>query len=91
MCITANPYNSIGLSTSQARQGRPPTTPVALAWSIAQRANHDITIQASIEHVFLSSFLKVVTSSRSLGLDEAVSTVWMPNNDEYNPTSPFAH
>ncbi|KAI9438752.1 hypothetical protein H4582DRAFT_195796 [Lactarius indigo] len=47
--IKADPHNSTGgLTSSQVRQTSP-ITPALLAWSIAQRVNHDIIIQASIE------------------------------------------
>jgi hypothetical protein len=36
-------------------QLEPPIDPALLAWSVAQRANHEIAIQSSIGHVLLSS------------------------------------
>ena len=53
----------------------PQIAPALLAWSAAQRVNHDINIQASIEYVQSCSFLKVITSSHSPGLGEVVSNV----------------
>ncbi|KAI9438741.1 hypothetical protein H4582DRAFT_195156 [Lactarius indigo] len=47
--IKAGSHNFTGGSTSSQVRPRPPITPALLAWSIAQRVNHDIIIQASIE------------------------------------------
>lgn len=53
----------------------PSIAPALLAWSAAQRVNHDIIIQASIEYVLPSSLLNVIASSHFLGLGEVVSNV----------------
>jgi hypothetical protein len=42
-------------SSSEAQRTQPRILPVALAWSVSQRASRDINIQATIERV--SSFL----------------------------------
>ena len=55
----------------------PPIDPALLAWSVAQRAKHEIIIQASIEHVPLSSLSKTV-SCCSLELGEGVSDMSVP-------------
>ena len=49
-----------------------------LAWSVAQRANHKIIVQASIEHVPLSSLSKAV-SCCSLELGDVVSDMSLPS------------
>ncbi|KAI9456398.1 hypothetical protein BJY52DRAFT_1187916 [Lactarius psammicola] len=90
--IKADAYNSTGRPTSsQVQLPGPQITPALLAWSIAQRVNHDIIIQASIEHVLSSSFSKIITSSRSPGLGEVVSNICPGSNTEYIPTSSLAY
>ncbi len=60
--IKADSHNStVRPTSSQVQLRRPPITPALLAWSVAQRVNHDIIIQASIEHVLSSSFSKIIT------------------------------
>ncbi|KAH8979846.1 hypothetical protein EDB92DRAFT_1902620 [Lactarius akahatsu] len=48
----------------------PPITPTLLAWSIAQRVNHDVIIQASIEHYHPTCSLAYVGYWRSLGTSQ---------------------
>jgi hypothetical protein len=59
------------LSSSQGTKSR--MTPAPLAWSVALRASRDITIQASIEYVCLSSYSHLVNLFCFSGLDDAVS------------------
>ncbi|KAH9003566.1 hypothetical protein EDB86DRAFT_3100095 [Lactarius hatsudake] len=47
--IKADSHNFTGGPTASQVRQRPPITPALLAWSIAQRVNHDTIIQASIE------------------------------------------
>jgi hypothetical protein len=56
--VKADSHNSAGrLISSQVQLTRPPITPAFLAWSIAQRVDHEIIILAAIEYVRSSSFL----------------------------------
>jgi hypothetical protein len=48
-------------SSSRAQPPVPPITPAVLGWSVAQRVNHDITIQASIEYVPSSPFSNIIS------------------------------
>ena len=51
------PQSAGRLISSQVQLTRPRITPAFLAWSIAQRVDHEIIILASIEYVRSSSFL----------------------------------
>ncbi|KAI0246859.1 hypothetical protein BJV78DRAFT_1286034 [Lactifluus subvellereus] len=49
--VAADSLNASVLSTSfESQRGRPQVSPVALAWSIAQRVSRDVKLQASIVH-----------------------------------------
>ena len=44
---------------ARSREAQPQLSPVTLAWSVSQRASHDINIQAAIERVTLFLILNL--------------------------------
>ena len=78
-----------GTTCSAGFRLEPPITPVLLAWSVAQRVNHESAIRSSIEHVPLFSLSKTL-SCRSLELGEVVSDMSLPNKITNILTSSFA-
>ncbi|KAH9003545.1 hypothetical protein EDB86DRAFT_2893126 [Lactarius hatsudake] len=69
--IKADSQDLTGRRTSSSKVlPSPPITPTLLAWSIAQRVNHDVIIQASIEHYHPTYSLACVGYWRSLGTSQ---------------------
>jgi hypothetical protein len=58
--IIAHP--SRALASPKAQKVQLPMSPVLLAWSVSQRASHDVIIRATIEHV-TTFFIDEVISS----------------------------
>ncbi|KAF8266354.1 hypothetical protein EI94DRAFT_1701797 [Lactarius quietus] len=90
--IKAASHDSTSLPTSsQVRLPGPPITPILLAWSVAQRVDHDISIQASIE-VGRTQYWRNLGSSRALTnhalescvnvIHEDIANVWNFNDRE---------
>jgi len=51
--ITGSRAVSAPSARMSTQRGKPRTSPVPLAWSVAARVSHDISIQASIEYVIV--------------------------------------
>ncbi|KAF8267147.1 hypothetical protein EI94DRAFT_1731317 [Lactarius quietus] len=80
----ASSHKSTGRpSSSQAQQPVQPMAPAHLAWSVAQRVNHDIIIQASIE-VGRSRYWRSLGSSRDFTNHTLESCVRVIHEDIVN-------
>ncbi|KAH8979092.1 hypothetical protein EDB92DRAFT_426644 [Lactarius akahatsu] len=84
--VKADSHNITGGPTSSQVRQRPPITPTLLAWSIAQRVNHDIIIQASIE-IGRSRYWRGLGSSQDFtdqALDSCVNVIHKDIVDVWN-------